>query len=95
MERDLRTTAPLPALPTYGINRDRLDALLRGSGGTVHYLRRTGEVAYSHPAIPERPRANGRRKDAPAHLVRFVRRVIQTPGGCPHREQAAPFARGR
>lgn len=64
-------------LPPFGINRNRLDAILVESGGAIRELRGTGEIAYSHPAIPQRPRANGRRKDAPAHLVRFVRRVMQ------------------
>lgn len=94
MSHRLSTTALQPALPTYGINRDRLDGLLRDNGGSVRMLRRTGEVAYSHPSVPERPRANGRRKDAPTHLVRFVRRVIQARSVTPRGEQAAPFLRG-
>lgn len=63
-------------LPPFGINRNRLDVILLKTGGAIWDLRGTGEIAYSHPALPERPRANGRRKDAPAHLVRFVRRVM-------------------
>lgn len=69
-------TRQVSALPPYGINRNRLDDLLRDLGGAIRHLRRTGEVAYSHPALSERPRANSRRKDASMHLVRFVRRVI-------------------
>jgi hypothetical protein len=58
-----------------GVNRRHLDRLLRNLGGSVVPLHRTGEVQYSHPAIAERPRADGRRKDAPRHLVAFVHRV--------------------
>lgn len=65
-----------PTLPHYGINRRELDRLLSELGGSAVFLRRTGEIAYSHPALPERPRADGRRKDAPFHLVRFVRRLL-------------------
>lgn len=95
MNRDFSATAPQASPPTYGINRDRLDDLLRATGGTVRHLRRTGEVAYSHPAVQERPRANGRRKDAPAHLVRFVRRVIRTRGVAAGCNQAAHLSRVR
>lgn len=64
-----------------GVNRRQLDDLLRRLGGTVAHLNRTGEVQYSHPAIPERPRADGRRKDAPRHLVAFVHRIQRTTDG--------------
>ena len=37
-----------------------------------------GEVAYYHPALPSRPRANGRRKDAPRQLTAFVLQVMST-----------------
>lgn len=59
----------------HGMNRADLDRLLISLGGNVEYLRRTGEVACSHPCMPSRPRANGRRKDAPRHLTGFVRKV--------------------
>lgn len=58
-----------------GVNRRDLDRRLVNLGGTVRALARTGEVQYSHPTLPERPRADGRRKDAPRHLVAFVHRV--------------------
>jgi len=58
-----------------GMDRRQLDALLCDLGGSVTVIPRTGEVQYSHPMIAERPRANGRRKDAPRHLVAFVHRV--------------------
>lgn len=66
-----------------GINRRHLDRLLRDLGGSVVSLHRTGEVQYSHPAVDERPRADGRRKDAPRHLVAFVHRVQRTQEGAP------------
>ena len=67
----------LPSLPQFGINRRELDRILNHLGGTVRHLRRTGEIAYSHPLIAHRPKADGRRKDAPAHLVKFVRRAVE------------------
>jgi hypothetical protein len=59
----------------WGINRRELDQVFRKLGGTVTSIRRTGEIQYSHPALAERPRANGRRKGSPNHVVAFVRRV--------------------
>lgn len=61
----------------HGMNRIDLDRLLIALGGNVEHLRRTGEIAYHHPAIPFSPRANGRRKDASRHLTRFVRQVAE------------------
>lgn len=58
-----------------GMNRRDLDAVLEELGGTVDTVPRTGEVRYRHPNIPEQPKADGRRKDAPRHLTSFVRRV--------------------
>lgn len=59
----------------HGMNRADLDRLLIRLGGNVEHLRRTGEVVYTHPRILSRPRADGRRKDAPRHLTCFVRKV--------------------
>ena len=64
-----------------GINRRHLDQLLLNLGGSVANLHRTGEVQYSHPTIVQRPRGDGRRKDAPRHLVAFVRRVQRAREG--------------
>lgn len=61
----------------HGMNRADLDRCLRSLGGQVKFLRRTGDVQYSHPTLQERPRANGRRKDAPRSLTAFVLRVIR------------------
>ncbi len=66
--------------PHYGINRRVLDDILIDLGGDVVPLHRTGEVQYRHPLLRETPRADGRRKDAPMHLVKFVRRVIDAKG---------------
>ena len=76
MANGLHASTTRVALPPYGINRNRLDSLLIHYGGAVVDVRRTGEIAYTHPALPQRARANGRRKDAGAHLVRFVREVM-------------------
>lgn len=80
--RAFRIATQVPAsrittVPHFGINRRELDVLLREIGGRVEHLRRTGEVAYFHPLMSDRPKADGRRKDAPAQLVRFVRRAIE------------------
>jgi len=66
--------------PEYGVNRRHLDRLFRKMGGSVRTVPRTGEVRYVHPDHPQRPRANGRRKDAPNHLVNFVREVLDLKG---------------
>ncbi len=65
----------------HGMNRTDLDRELIALGGTVSCLRRTGEIVYEHPALASRPRANGRRKDAPRCLTRFVIDVISLLGG--------------
>lgn len=63
--------------PHFGINRRELDKILRDLGGEVRKLRRTGEIVYRHPSLAQRPKADERRKDAPAHLVKFVRRLAE------------------
>lgn len=60
----------------YGIDRVRLDKIFRELGGEVTCVRRTGEVRYRHPLIRKTVRADGRRRDAPMHLVKFVLAVI-------------------
>ncbi len=59
----------------YGENLARLLVHARGLGIQVHPLRRTGELQLSHWSQSERPRLNGRRKDAPRHATSFVLRV--------------------
>lgn len=63
-------------VPHYGINRRALDKILRDCGGVVLHVPRSGEIRYVHPLMSSRPRADKRRKDAPNHLVDFVRQVI-------------------
>jgi hypothetical protein len=58
-----------------GVSRRELDRRLVLLGGAVRPLRRTGEVQYSHPSVVGTARADGRRKDAPRHLIAFVHRV--------------------
>lgn len=60
----------------YGIDRKKLDQILIAHGGVVEPVRRTGEVRYRHPMMAKTARADGRRKDAPMHLVKFVHSVI-------------------
>ena len=73
-----------------GVNRRDLDRRLLNLGGTVRALTRTGEVQYSHPLLPERPRADGRRKDAPRHLVAFVHRVERAVASSANGASAPP-----
>ena len=63
--------------PHDGMNRRDLDRVLRDLGGSVVPIKRTGEIQYRHPLMQNRPRANGRRKDAPRHLVAFVLEIIR------------------
>lgn len=44
-------------------------------GISVQPVRRTGELRFTYPLLPDRPRVNGRRKDAPRALTDFVTRV--------------------
>ena len=67
-------------IPKYGVNRRELDHFFQQLGGSVIHLRRTGEVQYVHPMFSSRPRADGRRKDAPRHLVHFVLSVVRIVG---------------
>lgn len=60
-----------------GINRKGLDRILVRNGGSFFNVPRTGEIRYTHPLMPNQPRANKRRKDAPKHLVDFVREAIR------------------
>lgn len=59
----------------HGMNRADLDRLLRSLGGQILRVPGTDDIRYSHPAMPERPRANARRKDAPRSLTAFVLKV--------------------
>jgi hypothetical protein len=63
-------------LPCQGVDRRHLDRLFRELGGTISFPKRTGEVRYWHPLVRRYATANGRRKDAPRHLVEYVRIVI-------------------
>ncbi len=56
----------------HGMNLFALHRHFLAIGGTIKPVRRTGEIRYSHPLMLQRPRADGRRKDAPRHLVAFV-----------------------
>jgi len=74
----------------HGMNRRALDHILIALGGSIRFLPRTGEVQYSHPVLPNRPRANARRKDAPRHLTSFVMWVERLQmGEGPNRRPAA------
>jgi hypothetical protein len=53
-------------------------ALARQLGCRVEWMRRTGEIMVSHPAIDARLRTNGRRKDASRRLTAFIERVRRT-----------------
>lgn len=62
--------------PHFGINFRELDRAFEDIGGQIIHLRRTGEKQYRHHLASERPRGDGRRKDAPRHMVRFVLRIV-------------------
>lgn len=67
----------MDALPCYGMNRRELDRLFVRLGGQIDKPNRTGEIRYWHPVIRRYATANARRKDAPRHLVAYVRDVIR------------------
>jgi hypothetical protein len=58
-----------------GINRHKLDEIFRSLGGNIYHVPGTGDIVYMHPLFGRSSRANGRRKDAPRHLVAFVHRI--------------------
>ena len=60
-----------------GANRRKLDAMFRRLGGTVTPVFRTGEVVYRHPSFPRPIKINGRRKDCPRLLTKFVTRLAE------------------
>ena len=57
---------------TTGMNLNKLIPMFRSIGGDVAAVRRTGEQRFSHPGVPQTPKCNGRRKDAPRHIVEFA-----------------------
>src|SRR5207248_8387703 len=59
-------------------------------GCFVEQRRRTGEVLVSHPNLSrKRLRVNARRKDAPRHLTRFLRKLTEMMSGRLGRKAAA------
>lgn len=75
--------------PVYGVNRRNLDRLFLSLGGTIEDVRRTGELRYRHPLMDACAKANKRRKDAPSHLVDFVRELIRRFPDPTDRQRAA------
>src|SRR5688500_16569560 len=58
-----------------GLNlRDALQVAAR-AGCSIKKLRGTGEIIVEHPRDLRRVRINGRRKDSPRSLTRFLRRL--------------------
>jgi hypothetical protein len=55
----------------HGCNLADLIRHARRLGITIEPVRRTGELRFSHPRIPRRPRVNGRRKDSPRVVTDF------------------------
>jgi hypothetical protein len=67
----------MPRFPHPGMNRCELDQIFQKQGGVITHLRRTGEALYRHTSMPRPVRVNARRKDAPRHLVQYVRKVCR------------------
>ena len=69
---------------THGKN---LAALVRRApeiGIAVNPVRRTGELRFSHPAMHNTVRVNGRRKDSPRALTAFFTNVETIQASGPH-----------
>lgn len=58
-----------------GANLDRCIAAARELGIDVIPVRRTGEVRFTYPGMNRSIRVNGRRKDAPLAVVKFINEV--------------------
>ena len=58
-----------------GVNLNKAIQLAEKLGSRIHPIRRTGEVRFEHPLAVRRCVVNARRKDAPRHLIGWLRRV--------------------
>jgi hypothetical protein len=63
-----------------GINLRRAYEIAYALGCSISPVRRTGEDRISHPLLDHTVRVNSRRKDAPRHLVVFLRRIAELRG---------------
>jgi len=71
-----------------GMNTRELIRGLHRIGGNAAPVRRTGELRFSHPNLPATPRCNGRRKDAPKHIVDFaIAAKMAYDLACPKRDK--------
>lgn len=60
-----------------GVSMRVLKQLWLQHGGEIQPMRRTGEQRFYHPGLKQKSGCyNNRRKDAPAKLVSFVRRLL-------------------
>jgi hypothetical protein len=50
-------------------------------GGSVVYVRRTGEVRFLHPAFEKSVRVNSRRDDVPAIVLSRINQLLRTTAG--------------
>jgi hypothetical protein len=57
-----------------GTNLNVATRRLRELGGIVEPQRGTGELRFFHRIMGRAIRANGRRKDAPCHVIRYIQR---------------------
>jgi hypothetical protein len=57
------------------MNRDKAKQIARKLGCQIYPIDRTGELRFDHPVAARPCRVDGRRKDAPRHLVVWLRNV--------------------
>lgn len=58
-----------------GMSLEACKQAVRRLGGSVEYIRRTGEIRFFHPTIGSSGMINNRRKDAPRHATTWLRRL--------------------
>ena len=58
-----------------GVNLNKAIQLAEKLGSRIHPIRLTGELRFEHPLAVRRCVVNARRKDAPRHLIGWLRRV--------------------
>jgi hypothetical protein len=69
-------TEPVGCLGS-GINLNKSIQIARALGIRVTSVRRTGEIRFSFPGLERSVRVNGRRKDAPLALIKFINDVLR------------------
>lgn len=64
-----------PLFTHSGMNLEACKRAVLRLGGSVEYVRRTGEIRFLHDKVGSSGMINSRRKDAPRHATMWLRRL--------------------